>query len=277
LIFFEFYFVPDGGGGKLRVAVIGSTGQTGPDVVRGLSGRGIEVIATPRHAPLAAALRGADAVVSLAPAHTVEQVLDALPTTCSRVVVSSSIRKYSRFGDSGARAARSVDSRLSAARCEAVALNFSLIYGQERDRTINRMIALLQRAAIIPLPDGGRHTVQPIYIDDMVASVAAALVGPDLGGVSIDVAGPRAIPYREMVETIAAALGRKIRILSLPSTPFTAAETMAGWFGATLPLVGELARMAEDKRIDIAPMRARLGVDPIDFAEGLSRRLAART
>jgi nucleoside-diphosphate-sugar epimerase len=211
--------------------------------------------------------------VSLAPAQTVAEVLDALPVTCNRVVVSSSIRKYSRFGDSGARAARNVDSSLSAARCEAVALNFSLIYGQERDRTINRMISLVRSASVVPLPDGGRHTVQPIYIDDMVASVAAALVAPDLTGVSIDVAGPRAISYREMVETIAAAFGRKITILSLPSAPFAAAEMMAGWFGATLPFIGEFARMAEDKHIDIAAMRTRLGVDPIDFSEGLSRRL----
>jgi uncharacterized protein YbjT (DUF2867 family) len=252
--------------------VIGSTGQTGPHVVRGLSQRGHEVIAPPRRASLAAALRGAEAVVSLAPAYSVAEVLGALPATCNRVVVSSSIRKYSRFGDAGARAARGVDVALRAARCEAVALNFSLIYGQERDRTINRMIALVQGASFIPLPDGGRHTVQPIHIDDMVASIAAALER-SVAGASLDVAGPRAITYRELVETIAAVLGRKIRIVSLPSLPFTAAETVAGWFGATLPYLGEFARMAEDKRIDIAPMRARLGVEPIEFAEGLRRRL----
>jgi uncharacterized protein YbjT (DUF2867 family) len=272
LIFFECYFVPNTGGGKLRVAVIGSTGQTGPSVMQGLSKRGHDVIATPRHEPLVAALSGADAVVSLAPAHTVRDVLDALPATCNRVVVSSSIRKYSRFGDAGARAARSVDASLGAARCDAVALNFSLIYGQERDRTINRLISLVRSAAVIPLPDGGRHTVQPIFIDDMVAAIAAALERP-IGGASLDVAGPRAIQYREIVETIAAMLGRKIRVLSLPSAPFIAAETMAGWFAATLPYVGEFARMAEDKRVDIAPLRTQLGIEPIDFAEGLRRRL----
>jgi nucleoside-diphosphate-sugar epimerase len=261
---------------KLLVAVIGSTGQTGLDVVRGLSERGHKVIATPRHDPLAASLRGAEAVVSLAPAYTVADVLSALPATCNRIVISSSIRKYSRFGDAGARAARSVDRVLATARCETVALNFSLIYGQKRDRTINRLIALVQRASFVPLPDGGRHTAQPIHIDDMVSSIAAALERP-VSGASIDVAGPRAIPYRELVETIAAALGRKIRILPLPAAPFTAAETVAGWFGATLPYIGEFARMAEDKKIDIAPMRTRLGVEPISFEEGLRRRFAART
>jgi uncharacterized protein YbjT (DUF2867 family) len=94
---------------------------------------------------------------------------------------------------------------------------------------------------------------------------------PEAAGTSIDVAGPRAMPYREMVETCAAALGRAVRILPVPAFPFVAAELVAGSVGITLPVIGALARMAEDKRIDVGPMRSLLGIEPIDFAAGLSR------
>jgi nucleoside-diphosphate-sugar epimerase len=170
-----------------------------------------------------------------------------------------------------------VDEVMRQAGREGVVLNFSMIYGQPEDRTVNRMLALVRKSAVIPLPDGGRHLVQPLYIGDMVEAVRAALERPDVAGASIDVAGPRAITYRAMVKACATALGRKISILPVWSAPVVACESVAGWFGATLPVIGEFARMAEDKRIDVAPMRTRLGVAPIEFEDGLKRRLTART
>jgi uncharacterized protein YbjT (DUF2867 family) len=276
----------------VRVAVIGATGQTGPHVVRALIAAGHEVTAVARsaaklatldprarsvvadaanRAQLAAALEGAEAVVTLAPHQLLPEVLAALPGSCRRIVVSGSIRKYSRFRDAGARSARRVDDVMRSSGREYVVLNYSMIYGGREDRTVGRLKALMRRATVIPLPDGGRHLVQPIHVSDMAVAVAAAVTRPEVAGASIDVAGPRAFPYREMVEACGAWLTRRVTIVPLPAFPFVAAETVAGWFGVTLPYIGELARMAEDKNIDIGPMRSRLGVEPIDFAEGLRR------
>jgi NADH dehydrogenase len=278
----------------VRVAVIGATGQTGPTVVRRLLDAGHDVLAIGRSEAklreldsrarraradaaerdvLAAALDDAEATVTLAPHTLLAEVLAALPVACRRIVVSGSIRKYSRYRDAGARSARRVDATMRASGRGYVVLNHSLIYGGRADRTINRLCALIRRSAVIPLPDGGRHTVQPIHVEDMAAAVAAAVTRPEAAQASIDVAGPRPMTYREVVEACAAALGRRVRILPVPAWPFVAAETVAGWAGATLPLIGELARMAEDKRIDIGPMRARLGVQTMEFAEGLRRVL----
>jgi nucleoside-diphosphate-sugar epimerase len=186
-------------------------------------------------------------------------------------VFSGSIRKSSRYRDAGARSARRVEATMKAAGREYVILNYSLIYGGTHDRTVNRLMDVIRRRSTIPLPDGGRHTVQPVHVTDMADAVTAAVTRPEAAGTSIDVAGPRAMPYREMVETCAAALGRAVRILPVPAFPFVAAELVAGSVGITLPVIGELARMAEDKRIDVGPMRGLLGVEPIDFAAGLSR------
>jgi uncharacterized protein YbjT (DUF2867 family) len=276
----------------LRVALIGATGQTGPVVARHLLDAGHEVVAVARNAvnlqtldararpapadiadrrALAAALGGAEAVVSLAPHQVLPQVLSALPQSCRRVVVSGSIRKYSRYRDPRARSARRVEATMKGAGREYVILNYSLVYGGPRERMVNRLMDVIRRHATIPLPDGGRHTVQPIHVSDMADAVVAATARAEAAGASIDVAGPRAMPYREMVEACAAAIGRKVRIVPVPAFPFIAAETMAGWAGITLPVIGELARMAEDKRIDIGPMRALLGISPMEFAAGLAR------
>jgi len=275
----------------LRVAVIGATGQTGPHVVQGLVEAGHEVTAIARdaarlaacdararhvaadiadRAALAGAVAGIEAVVCLAPHRLFEDELAALPPGCRRVVAAGSIRKYSRFDDALARSARSLDEIFRRSGRDGVVLNFSMVYGQPEDRMVNRIIATIRRFGVVPLPDGGRHLVQPLFIDDMVAAVRAALERDEAPGDSIDVAGPRPIAYRDMVEACAAALGRKVVILSLPSAPFVA------WLRAAALVpspVAEFARMAEDKRVDVAAMRRRLGVDPAEFEEGLRRKL----
>jgi nucleoside-diphosphate-sugar epimerase len=291
-----------------RVAVIGATGRTGPHVVRALCDAGFDVIAIGRdagrlavgdararrsvaaiedRAGLAAAIDGADAAVCLAPHETFGAVLAALPNGCARVVAAGSIRKYSRFDDPIARSARQTDAVFAASGRQGVVLNFSLIYGQPEDRTINRVIAMVRRfpaglSAPLVLPDGGRHLLQPIFIDDMTACVHAALVRPEACGASIDVAGPRAITYREMVEACAAAIGRTVLVLPVPSRPLIGAVRALERAGLRLPVASdELARASEDKIVDIGAMRARLGVDPVPFEEGLRRKrergwLAAR-
>jgi NADH dehydrogenase len=282
-----------------KVAVIGATGQTGPHVVRALCDGGFDVIAIGRDTDrlarcdararhsladiadcggLTAAIDGADAAVCLAPHELLATVLATLPTGCAQVVAAGSIRKYSRFDDPVARSARQADEVFAASGRRGVVLNFSLIYGQPEDRTINRVIATIRRfpaalPAVIALPDGGRHLMQPLFIDDMADSIAAALVRPEACGAAIDVAGPRAITYREMVEACAAALRRTVLIVPVPSRPLIGAVSALERAGLRLPVAAdELARATEDKIVDIGEMRARLGIDPVPFEEGLRRK-----
>ncbi len=276
------------------MTVIGATGATGPYVVRGLVEAGHTVTALGRNAArldacdrratrtvadiddargLAAAMAGAEIAVVLAPAARLPAALDALPDLCGYVVAAGSIRKLSRFGDAAARAARRAEGAMRASGRDGIVLDFSMIWGQPEDRTVNRILDLVRRSPVVPLPDGGRHKVQPLFIDDMAASVVAALERRPSGG-SIAVAGPAPMAYRDLVRACATLVGRRVRLLPVPALPFVAAERVAGWFGATLPVVGELARMAEDKAIDIGPMKRRLGVEPIPFEEGLRRKEA---
>jgi hypothetical protein len=85
-----------------------------------------------------------------------------------------------------------------------------------------------------------------------------------------------------MVEACAAALGRSVLVLPVPSRPLIGAVRALERAGLRLPVASdELARASEDKIVDIGAMRARLGVDPVTFEEGLRRKrergwLAAR-
>ena len=62
-----------------------------------------------------------------------------------------------------------------------------------------------------------------IAIDDVAAVCTKAVDDPALGGRILDVAGPEVLTWRDVAETYAAVLGRRVRMLSTPAPVYAAA------------------------------------------------------
>lgn len=291
----------------MKVALLGATSKTGRYVVAMLCERGHAVVAIGRDpakldtldrrartlraditdtASLRAALDGAECVASLAHARHTADILAALPATCRRVVLTGSVRKFTQLPDPAADAVRAGEALLLASARAGVMLHPSMIYGAPEERNINRVLALLARFPAwlpvpVPLPDGGRHTVQPVFFEDMVAAMVASVERPEAEGPPIIVAGPRAITYREMVERCAAAVGRRVVIVPLPLSFLKSGLDFVARLGIGLPFTSqELIRATENKSFDVSALEQRLGVRPRPFEVGLAavmaRRAAAR-
>ncbi|HVO15416.1 MAG TPA: NAD(P)H-binding protein [Alphaproteobacteria bacterium] len=282
------------------VAVLGASGKTGRYVAARLARDGHRVIAIGRSAgrlariaaavepriadledagSVRAALADAEIVVSLAHARFAAAVLDALPVSCRRVVLTGSTRKFTQLPDPAADAVRAGEAAFLASGRPGVMLHPSMIYGAPDDRNVNRLLRLFRRwprflPIVVPLPDGGRHLVQPVFVDDVVEAFAAAVARPDVVGTSIVVAGPEPIPYAAFVRACAAAVGRRAYILPVPSALLIGVASLLAALGLRPPFnAAELRRAAETKRFDVAALRDRLGVVPRPFAEGLRLKL----
>ena len=281
----------------MRIALIAATSKTGRRLAARLVGDGRDVVAVGRdiqrlrqRAPgcvhrlcdlerpgtaLAQALAGATHVVSLAHARFIPAVLAALPDGCRRVIVTGSTRKFTRLSDPAADAVREGEAAFlafqAAASVEAVMLHPSMIYGTPEDRSVAKLIRWYRRWPRLlpvptPLPDGGRHLVQPVHVDDVVEAFAAALVHPAAPGEPIVLAGPEPISYRAFAQSCAAAAARKAWVLPVPVRAASAVLDLFATLRVPLPFSGAaVRRTAEDKRFDIGPMRARLGIDPRPF------------
>ncbi len=278
----------------MKVAILGATGKTGRYVVPALLDAGCDVLALGRararlaaldprcrtaivdlDAPdgLAAALADAAIVVSLAHARFAETILGALPAACERIVLTGSVRCFTALPDPAADAVRQAEAAFRSAGRPGVMIHPSMIFGAPEEKNINRILDLIDAwprflPVILPLPGGGRHRVQPIYFEDAVAAIVAAVLSVEAPGAPIVVAGPTPLSYAAMVRACAAARGRRAHILPVP----LALLTMAA---ALLPVsAAELRRMTEDKSFDVADMTTRLGVTPRSFADGLAAALA---
>jgi nucleoside-diphosphate-sugar epimerase len=283
------------------IALFGATSKTGRYVVGELVGRGHRVVAIGRSAArlaqldpravaavadlaqpstLASAVAGADIVASLAHAHFAPAVLASLPPGCRRVILTGSLRRHTKLHDPAAEAVRHAEALFEASGRRGVMLHPSMIYGAPDERNVNRLLAYMGRfprgwPVPVPLPGGGRATVQPVFVDDMVAAFVAAIERPDADGPPIAVAGPEPLTYRAFVETCAAAIGRRAVIVPVPAAAIAAASQAAQAVGiGRLAGAEEFARAGESKAFDVAPLRLRLGVTPRPFAEGMRLKIA---
>lgn len=294
----------------MRIAIVGASGKSGPFLAtRALAG-GHAVVALSRDAArllrldprverrqadltdppgMRTALGGCDAVVSLAHARFAGGLLAALPRECRRVVVVGSVRRYSQLPDPAADAVRNGEGAMVAWRARhdpngtrSVMLHASMIYGPREDRNVGRVLRFMAAwprgvPLLVPLPGSGNATVQPVFVEDFVAALLAAATHTGPLPVTIDVVGPEAITYAAFVRACAAALGRTVSIIPVPTGLLLGVAQLLQGVGINLPVqVAELRRGSESKQFSALPLAEMLGVVPRPFAEGVAEKVAHR-
>jgi len=284
----------------VSVAVIGATSKTGRYLVARLLADGRDVVAVGRDLERLAALdgiartvvadlsqpetvrtalAGAHQVVSLAHARFTASLLGALPDDCRRVVLTGSTRRFTQLPDPAADEVRAGEAAFTASGRPGVMLHPGLIYGSPDERNVNRILRYAARwpkggPVPFPLPAGGRATIQPVFVDDLVDAFVGALTRDEAPGPPIVVGGPAPIAYRDFVAACARAMGRRAVILPLPVGIVAALGACARPLGLrSAPNRAELRRMTEDKAFDMTPLRERLGVVPRSFEAGLALKL----
>ena len=151
------------------------------------------------------------------------------------------------------------------------------IYGPG-DVHVLGLFRAIRRGVFFYIGDGS-NTCHPTYVDDMVDGLLVCLRRGAAGGV-YHIAGPRPLPFRELAETIAAALG--------VAPPRWRVPVPLAWLGAAgLEAAGKLtgrdvplsrtgvAFFSENRRSTYAKAERELGFTPrVELPEGVARTVA---
>ena len=269
----------------MRVTVLAATGQLGQALLRRLQAEpDVTVIAVGRDraklgglsdvetrvadlgdpAALRAALADAEIVVSCTNARFVPAILAALPPSgVQRLVMMGSTRCFSKVPDATATAVRAAEAALAECPVPSVLLLATMIYGGGVG-VIETIARQLRRIPVLPLP-GAAALVQPIHIDDVVASLVASIRRQEAIGSPIVIAGPRAMAYGEMVRTVAMKRGLRAAVMPVPAPIVRLVAWSAGRIGPMRGVSGSLQRLLEDRAFDITEMQQRLAIQPRIF------------
>jgi nucleoside-diphosphate-sugar epimerase len=240
----------------------------------GLARAGVEV----RFANLAersgleSAFSGAAAIVHLSGMAQVPPLVAPLEACrVRRGVFVGSTGIYTRLASPGAEAKRLGEASLRESALDYVILRPSLIYGTPGDRNLARLLRLMLRSPVLPLPGGGQTLQQPVHVEDLVSAILAALERPAAARREFDIGGPVAMTLAELAQTAAAALERRVWMVPVPLAPVHAAARLAKRLGMPFPVTPEqVLRLRESKAVEIGPARAVLGFDPRPFSDGIA-------
>ncbi|HEY3828000.1 MAG TPA: NAD(P)H-binding protein [Solirubrobacteraceae bacterium] len=113
----------------------------------------------------------------------------------------------------------------------SVALRSSIVIGA-RSRSLRLLVRLVERLPVLALPPWRRFRTQPIDARDTIEMLAAAAHAPGVAGRSLDIGGPEALTYEELIQRITELLllRRPTLSIGISATPLTArlAAALAG-------------------------------------------------
>jgi uncharacterized protein YbjT (DUF2867 family) len=227
---------------------------------------------------LAAAMAGIDVLVNIASlgfGHAPTIVQAAREARVPKAVFVSTTALLTTLAAQSKEVRLAAEALIGESGIAATILRPTMIYGSRRDRNISRLIGYVKSSPVIPVFGSGRHLQQPVHVDDVAAAIASAAVTPLTAQRTYTVAGPEALTYNQVVDVVAAAVGRKVLKLHLPARPVVAGLALLESVGLRLPVRSEqVRRLEEDKAFDIADAVRDLGFSPRPFPEGVGREVA---
>ncbi len=159
---------------------------------------------------------------------------------------------------------------------DSVALRASIVIGAG-SRSFRFLVRLVERLPVLALPAWHAHRTAPIDGRDVIAYLVRAAEVREVGGRSLDIAGPSVLSYGEIVERIAEIMlvGRpSVRLKRVSATPL-AAPVAAALADEDPALIGPLMAGLET---DLLPRgesaRELLGVRLHSFTAAVERALA---
>ena len=152
----------------------------------------------------------------------------------------------------------------------------SIIYGRGDEflAMLRRMIERVPVVPVVPVIGSGRQRLQPIPVEQVAQGFARAVRLDTTVKQTYDVGGPDAVSMLELIDAVAAAIGRRPPLkVHVPIGLMRPVARLLHRFPGFPISPDQLIMLEEENICDPGPFFATFGLTPIPLAEGLRRVL----
>ncbi len=144
----------------------------------------------------------------------------------------------------------------------------SLIFGSG-DGLVTPFVKQFRTLPVAPLISGGKTVFQPIAVEDVAKIFVNAVEREDLKGRTFEIGGPEAFSFRQIIDEIGAALGKKIIKISIPSSLLVIPAILLQRF-RFFPFGRDQLRMLKsDNRCDDSECKETFDIKQVSLQEGI--------
>lgn len=223
---------------------------------------------------------GADALVNLASlgfGHAPVIVSAAEEAGVKRAVFVSTTAVTTTIAARSKRVRLEAEEAVRASALDWTIIRPTMIYGGPGDRNIARLLSVLRRTPVLPVPGGGKRLLQPVHVEDLAAAVLNAVESPAASGRTYDVAGPEPMPLAELLAEAIRATGSRTRLVPVPLRPAIQLLSLYERLSRRPRLKAEqLRRLAEDKAFSVEAAARDLDFSPRSFRTGVTEQANRR-
>lgn len=124
---------------------------------------------------------------------------------------------------------------------------------------------LVKPFPILPVFGDGTFRMQPVAVESLADAMVQAL-DSQIPDATFDVAGPRALPYTEILDVLALAMGSKPKPkVRIPAALVSVGIAMLGWTGLLPITQDQLDMLLEGNTCDYKRFHETFGLEPIPF------------
>lgn len=260
---------------KVKVLLLGATGQIGVFAIPRLIAAGFEVIAVSRRSPpkwypvfndvrwvtpeaLGSGITtDAQMLISAGPITVATKLIDLCPRL-QRAVIFSTSSVFSKLESHDRKEKRHMQQILmdeaelsNKAEVHGITLSLyrpTLIYGAGLDGNVSWLAKWIRKFGFMPIAGKAEGLRQPVHADDLAFAAVATLVSESPLALDVPLCGGSTLSFREMIEAIFRGLERPVRIISIPKRIFAAVS----YFSRLVPkLRGVRPEMIRRESLDL--------------------------
>ncbi|MGG2109362.1 NAD-dependent epimerase/dehydratase family protein [Lysinibacillus pakistanensis] len=150
----------------------------------------------------------------------------------------------------------------------------SMIYGNERDHNMHKLIIFLKKSILFPLFGDGKSLMQPVHVEDLTDAICEIFKRKDILNEDFNITGGSVLEYQQIIKIISDKLNKSTIIFKIPiSLALLGARLAKIILRKSIITVEQIERLQEDKVYSHEKAIQVFNYTPRSFEQGIEEEI----